>query len=158
MGSYAIRDVKLVNLIDRAERDIQQLKSTQFVGKKVLQTKTTWSSQLIESSDGWGFPLGPPDPPTYQYVYKTVTFKADRQLSPYGRLIFEIYKADKVTKWTGAGGAGVFYYTFYVTDVEDGLLKWGIDIRGPGGSSPMFYVRLGVAGTDSGVITSANVT
>lgn len=152
MGSYAIRDIKLVNILDRAEKDMQQMKSTQYVGKRVLKTKTTWDSELIESSDGWGFPLGPPDPPTYQYVYKVVTFKADRQISPFGRLIFEIYRDDKVTKWTGAGGAGVFGYVFYVTQVNDGLMQWRIDIRGPG--SPRFYVRLGVAGTDSGTIST----
>jgi hypothetical protein len=152
MGSYSIRDIGLVHLLDRAEKDMQQLKSTQFIGKQVLQTKTTWSGELYQSSDGWGFPLGPPDPPTFQYFYKMVTFKADNQTSPHGRLIFKIYEADKVTQITGSGKAGVFYYVFYVTDVDDGLLKWQIDIRGPG--SPKFYVKLGVAATDSGVITT----
>lgn len=153
MGN-SIRDIKLVNLLDRAEKDMTQLKNTQFVGKRVLQTKTTWSGQMLQSMDGRGAGVPPTDPPSFQFVYQTVTFKADKQLSPYGRLIFEIYKADKVTKAGPSDGVGVFYYTFHVTHVDDGTLKWGIDIRGPGGSAPKFYVRLGVAGTDKGVITT----
>lgn len=152
MTSYSIRDVKLVNIIDRAEKDMQQLKSTQFVGNKVLQTKTTWAAQMILSTDLYGVGSPPPNPPVQNYVYQFVTFKADKQTSPYGRLIFEVYKADGVTKITGAGEAGVFYYLFYITEVDDGLLKWRIDIRGPGATK--FYVRLGVAATDNGIITS----
>jgi hypothetical protein len=152
MGTYAIRDIKLVNILDRAEKDMQQFKGSQPAGNRVLKTKTTWAGELLQSMDLWGVGQPSTDPPAQNFVYQNVTFKADRQKSPYGRLIFELYKADKTTKITLGSEAGVFYYNFTVTEVDDGLMKWGIDIRGPGATK--FYVRLGVAATDSGTITA----
>jgi hypothetical protein len=157
MASYSIRDVGIVNKLARAEKDLQELKNRQFVGKKVLATKVS-ESPLILSSDSWGFGVPVTDPPTQQIFYKNITFTADTQLSPYGRLLIEYYDlaGNQILNDSldSSAGARIFYYNFIVTYVDDKTLKWNVDIRGPG--SPKYYVKLVFAGSDTGSFTWVN--
>lgn len=155
MASYSIRDVGIVNKLARAEKDLQELKNRQFVGKRALATKIS-KSPLVLSSDNWGFGLNPAvDPPTQQVVYKIVTFKADTQINPYGRLLIEYYDLagnqildDNINP---SNGARIFNFNFVVTYVDDMTLKWSVDIRGPG--SLKYYVKFVFAGSDTGSLS-----
>jgi len=154
MGSYSIRDASLVKRLERAEKDLQYLKSRQYVGNRVLQTKVSVSDELVISDDLINFVDGSV---VTQTTYKRVTFKADEQLSPYGRLMFEFFEDDQVTE---GESIQVLYYNFIVTQVDDGILQWVVDIRrivqGSILPTDRFYTRFSVAGTDSGHITVDN--
>jgi hypothetical protein len=152
MASYSIRDVKITHLLDRAEKDMMDLKSKQYVGKHVLQTKNSISDVLYKSDDG----ISPDHSTTFKFIYKTVTFKADNQTSPYGRLMMDIYKSDQVTPITNSDNIKILYVYPVVTQVDDGLLKWQVNIQGPNSVTSDFYIRFSVAATDSGVVTADN--
>lgn len=153
MTSYSIKNVGVVEKLDRLEKDMQDLKSRQFVGRKVLATKKVYENKRHLSVDYYGFP---PAAPVGSNVYRTVTYTAATQLNPYARLLIELYdlsgaRIDNLSS-TGSDGPKLFTYNFIVTYVDDQQLKWAVDIRGP--VTPKFYVQFSVAASDVGILTS----
>lgn len=154
MGSYSIKDVSLVNIIDKAEKDLQELKGRQFVGRRVLATKLSKASTRVSSTEysAPGLVNGQPGMiPVGQSIYRRVTFTADNQLNPWGRLILQFYDAANNRK-INPDDPRIYYFTFYVKPVDSKQLEWNVDIRGP--LTPAFYCDFIVAATDSGTVES----
>lgn len=157
MAGPSIKDIKIVSEIDRLEKDMQFMKSRQFVGRKVLVTKISKAGFLVPSHDVWSVG-GPPDPPTAQGLQHEVTFKADTQLNPWGMLQVEFYDSQGqqiVNAGDGITAPGIEDVSPYVTFEDDGMLKWYIGLLAP--VSMPFSVKWVVAATDSGTITSVDV-
>lgn len=154
MGSYSIRDVSIVNQIDRARKDLTSLKSKQYVSRRGLSTKKT-ESQLIQSRT---VNVGVGAEVWIEAIYLRVTFVADSQLSPYGRLAVEFYdSAGNVLE--SDSGVTVMYLNDYVTYVDDKTLQWNLDTRSTGSGTignAKYYARLIVYGTDTGRISWVN--
>lgn len=152
MGSYRIQDVKLVNILDEAEKDLQQMKGTQYVGRTVLATKVSSYNKLVESKD-----VKDPTNPSvtiYSVIDGTITFTAESQINPYGRLIIDFYdlSGNKIVNngVIGQTGQTPSNYNIVVTQVGDGKLAWTIQINGP--STPHFLAKFSVAATDRGTV------
>lgn len=154
MGSYSIKDVSLVNIIDRAEKDLQELKGRQFVGRRVLATKLSTAQGRVISVDYYGVPASAGV--VGSAIYRKVTFTALNQKNPYGRLIIKLFNPDGspiVNVGYGGDFPKVFYFNTIVGYVDDGKLSWNVDIRGP--ANPKFYAEFSVAATDEGTVDSA---
>lgn len=153
MGSYSIKDVSLVNILDRAEQDLQQLKSTQYVGRVVLATKLSFENRLWESQDVNG---AGSSTPVSSDVYRTVTFQAESQTNPYGRLLINFFDFNKQPITSDAAspadGPKLLYYNYIVTQVADGKLQWNVQIRGP--VTPHYFIQFSVVATDYGTVSS----
>lgn len=151
MTSYSIRDIPIVAQIDRARKDLDALKGSQFVSRSGLATNKV-ESQLITSTTVM---IGVPTPQPMEAIYYTVTFHADTQLSPFGRLALEFYDMGD-TRLGSESGIVVYYLNDIVTRVEDGILKWNLDIRTTGVGtigSGKWRVKLIVYATDTGRIS-----
>lgn len=159
MGSYSIRNVGVVNQLDRLEKDMQHMKSRQFVGKRTLATKVTksqfYTSDVIYNFDGQ--PMG-------QGIYENlITFTAEQQLNPYGNLTIEIYdSAGSLQEQDPPEGEGprVRSMHFLPGIVNDGKLYWDVDIAHIttlGTTGTPFKVKFVVAATDAGTITAKDV-
>lgn len=160
MGSYSIRNVGIVNELDRMEKDMQFMKSRQFVGKRTLATKVSKAGYMVLSEDAWfADPVGPPQ---LQAIQREVVFQADSQLNPWGTIIVEFYdlSGNLMTTLSSPRGTlttdypGIHAVKNEVPQVDDGRLTWTVEIQGP--PSPKFYVRWVVAGTDSGIIGTSD--
>ena len=156
MAGPTIRDLKIVRELDRMEKEMQFMKNRQFVGRKVLITKTSKSGFTTPSHDAWYFG-GPPDPPQIQALQHIVTFKADLQLNPWGALRIEIYdnQGRLITNVSGDGSTpGLDQLDQYVPFVDDGTLKWFVGVIGP--VNMPFSVKWVVDATDTGSITTVD--
>ena len=148
MSSYSIRDVSLAKQIDRARKDLDAIKSKQYVSRRGLVTKKT-ESTLIESVTtdiGVGGPL------IREMTYIRITFKADTQLAPYGKLVLEFYDTAG-NQLDTVSGIQVFDFLEYGSPANDGILEWNINVRASGSGSiglNKFYTKLIVYGTDTG--------
>lgn len=156
MTSYSIRDVSVVNQLDRARKDLDALKGSQFISRRGLATVKT-ESQLIESQTvnvGIGTIL------MREIVYIKVEFRADYQVSPYGRIALEFYDSSG-RLLDSDSGIVVYYLNEIVTRVDDGILQWNVDTRSSGMGTigtQKYYCKVIVYGTDSGRITWRNVS
>ncbi len=126
MGSYSIRNVGIVNELDRMEKEMQFMKTRQFVGRKTLATKVSKAGVKILSQDAWfNQPIGAPQ---LQALQHEVTFKADRQTSPYGVLMVEFYDISENLIVNASSstndGPGIANIYNIITYVDDGTLKW----------------------------------
>ena len=154
MGSYSIRDVSIVNQIDRARKDLTSLKSKQYVSRRGLSTKKT-ESQLVQSRT---VNVGVVSEVWIEVIFLRVTFVADSQVSPFGRLAVEFYDSAGNILDTDSG-VTVWYLNDYVTYVDDKTLQWNLDTRSTGSGtigSGKYYAKLIVYGTDTGRISWAN--
>lgn len=154
MSVYSIKDIKLVNILERAEKDLQEMKQTQFVGRRVLATKISLFNKLVESVDFYGVP---PTTPVGSAVNGIITFTAESQVNPYGRLILDFYdiNGQKIVNpgVIGLTGQTPSNYNIVVTQVDDGKLSWTVQINGP---PTHFFVRFSVAATDRGTVVFTN--
>ena len=151
MGSYSIRDVSLVKQLDRARKDLDSLKGSQFVSRRGLATKKM-ESQLIESKTT---NVSQGTPVYVETLYLRVTFIADFQVSPFGRLGLEFYDSSG-RRLDSDSGISVLYLNDIVTRVDDGTLEWNLDVRTAAGGTignAKWYARLVVYATDTGRIT-----
>lgn len=150
MTSYSIRDASVVKQIDRARKDLDALKGSQFISRSGLATKKT-ESQLVMSETvnvATGSVL------LRDVIFQHVTFIADSQVSPFGRLALEFYDAAG-NKLDSDSGIIVLYLNDIVTYVDDGTLKWNLDVRASGIGTigtAKYWVKLIVYATDSGRI------
>lgn len=151
MTSYSIRDVSIVNQLDRARKDLDSIKNSQFISRAGLATKKT-ESQLI-TSETVNVAIG--GTLLRDIIYLEVSFLADSQVSPYGRLALEFY--DMAGNLLDSdSGIAVLYLNMIVTRVDDGTLKWNLDVRCSGAGTiglQKYRVKLIVYATDSGRIT-----
>lgn len=154
MASYSIRDLSIINLLDRARKDLDELKNKQFVSRRGLATKKT-ESQLIESESVY---FAPADTTRRENLYIEITFHAESQLSPYGRLALEFYDSSG-NRLGSESDIRVMTLVDNVTRVDDGILKWSIDVRSFGSGTigyNKFYTKIIVYGTDNGRISWVN--
>jgi len=161
MGSYSIKDVNLVNMIDKATKDLQELKGRQFVGRRVLATKISAANGRVQAEiynglSGFDAAGNPTFSPQGRAIYRRVTFTALTQTNPYGRLTMKFFNPDGtqiVNKGFGGDYPKVFYFNIIVGYIGDSKLTWNVDIRGP--LSPGFSAEFTVAATDEGTVESA---
>lgn len=154
MGSYSIRDVGLVNQLDRMEKEMAFMKGRQFIGKKTLATKVSKAGFKTLSNDAWYFEQT--GPPQLQALQQEITFKADRQLNPYGVLLVEFYdiNGNLLTNTAdGVNGPSIDYIYKFMPNLDDGKLKWEIGTMAP--ATFKYYVRYVVSATDSGTIAAS---
>lgn len=154
MGSYSIRDVGLVNRLERMEKDMAQMKNRQFVGKKTLATYTTKLSTMLLSNDAWYFdPVGPPQ---LQALEHDVTFEANEQLNPYGVLTAEFYDlgGQLIVNTDSQSGPVIDSLYILLTAPDSKRLKWRIQVVGP--AAPKWYVKYVVNATDKGVVGTSD--
>jgi len=151
MSSYSIRDVSLAKQIDRARKDLDAIKSKQYVSRRGLVTKKTESALIpsVTANIGTGAPL------IREILFIRIQFKADTQPSPYGKLALEFYDASG-NKLDTEAGLQVFYMNEYPNAPDSGLMEWNIDVRASGSGTiglSKFYTKLIVYGTDTGRIS-----
>ena len=154
MGSYSIRDVSIVKQLDKGRKDLDSFKNSQFVSRRVLATRKI-ISQKVKSRTvnvAVGTIL------LRDIIYLEVTFKADYQEAPFGRLTLEFYdESDRLLD--SDSGIIVLYLNDLEVGVNDGLLRWNLDVRASGtgtiGTAP-YYVKLIVYATDTGRISWKN--
>lgn len=156
MGSYSIRNVGIVNELDRLEKDMQFMKSRQFIGKKTLATKSSksqfYTSSVIYHVDGQ--PMG------QAIIENLVTFTADQQLNPFGVLTIEIYDINgnlQENDPVDESGPRLRSMNFLPGIVNDKKLRWDIDlphIAPLGSTGTPFKVKFVVSSTDSGTISA----
>lgn len=153
MGSYSIRNVGLVNQLDRMEKEAAFMKNRQRIGKRTLATKISKAGIMTLSNDAWyNEQVGPPQ---LQALQQEITFKADKQLNPYGVLLVEFYDINKnlITTPSDSGTPSIDYIYKFMPNLNDGKLKWEIGTIAP--PTYKYYVRYVVSATDSGTIASS---
>lgn len=153
MANYAIRDISIVREIDRARKDLNSLKSSQYISRKGLATKKTESTPILSKTIA-----APSGTATMEVLYLSIQFVADNQVSPYGRLALELY--DQYNNLLDSNsGVAVLYLNEVVTQIDDGLLEWNIHVRSRGEGSiddQKYYIKLIVYATDTGRIKWIN--
>lgn len=153
MANYAIRDISIVREIDRARKDLNSLKSSQYISRKGLATKKTESTPILSKTIA-----APSGTATMEVLYLSIQFVADNQVSPYGRLALELY--DQYNNLLDSNsGVTVLYLNEVVTQIDDGLLEWNIHVRSRGEGSiddQKYYIKLIVYATDTGRIKWIN--
>lgn len=145
MGSYSIRDINIVKRLDKAEKDLQYLKNRQFIGGKTLITHIVesafYKSEVAVSIDGSN---------ELQAMYGHFVFTADNQDDPYGRIVIESYKPDKVT----IDDEPNLLYFFLVPELSGtGRVRYHVDLRGPTaalGTTIPYYTKATFYGSDTG--------
>lgn len=151
MTSYSIRDISIVKQIDDAEKALAALKTKQYVSRRVLATKKIESQKILSQTANVAFP----GPLLREVTELRVTFKADNQVSPYGRLNLEFYDLSG-NLLDSDSGIQVFYLNDIVTYVDDGTLMWNLDARANGSGTiglAKYYCKLIVYATDTGRIS-----
>lgn len=143
MSAYESRESNILIDLARAKADMLSLKNAQRSGGDVLITKVS-DSPLYYSEPFYG--VGSPTE-TNQILYKTVVFKADRQTSPFGKI--------NIILTNNNSNQRVFALVFQPTEVNDGILKWTIEIR----ANPyvQFSAKYRVSASDSGTVIAGPV-
>lgn len=155
MARYSIREATMVDQLDRLEKDMQSMKSLQYVGRGVLTTKLSEPTPKILSSDGFDFSI--PPVLSYQAVSGKITFTADKQLNPYARLVVENFDLSgnqySLDGFNSATDPGLDTYEFVVGHVDDGMMEWRVIVSRFATPTVRFYTRFRVAATDSGTVS-----
>lgn len=149
MGSYTVRDQGILQQINRAQRDIEELKNLQFIGSNNLKTYVN-DSALVTSAEliQMGVYIA-------EYMYKRITFDAANQTSPFGRLAIDLRIGSPTNPAGDGSGLTIASYQFVPTTVGDGRLVWEVDLRGPTGIK--FYAVFKVTASDYGTVSVADV-
>lgn len=159
MSSYAIRDVKVVNQLERLEKDMLNMKNRQHIGGRTLATKIT-SSRLYASRTIYNFD----GPPIGQGLYENlIEFVAESQLNPYGSLTIELFDmaGNRIsTSATVTTGPMIRRLIMLPGNAPgDRTLRWDVDIAHVSGlntTGTPFQVLFTVAATDTGVVTATD--
>lgn len=156
MAGYSIREMPLVNKIDRAEKDLFALKSRQGVGGRTLATSITHGNNL--KSDYQVDPFSGTQETYYKYGF--IRFISDNQLNPYGQLYIDFIRSDGQTPFPISGDdTPRMWYFFQIPQEPDSrTCLWRIDARYSGniGTKSHFFLRPTVAATDTGGIEWIN--
>lgn len=146
MVSYSVRDRSLIQAMDRAARDLEQMKQLQRIGSTNLATHVS-ESTLITSEPFYdpasGILVG-------ENMYVAIEFTATNQSSPFGRLALDLRYGTPTTPAT-EGQIGIFGYLFTPTSVGDRKLRWEVDLRS-GVVGVKFYAIFKVAASDYGSV------
>lgn len=141
MAQFSVRDISLVNRLDRARKDFNAIKSAQFYGGNQMAIKET-STPIIASVDDIFDNVYYGD-----VIFGEVTFTAKNQSDPIGKLIIDLRSGSPTTPDTG--NVSVLYYVINPPIANSGKLTWGVDIRSAGNFWAVFKVLSSNEGTIS---------
>lgn len=138
MTKFSVRDIDLVNELDRSKKDFAAIKSAQYYGGTQLRMRETVTD--IQASEN--------DVMAGEVIYKRIVFTAKNQKNPIGKLLIDPRVGSPTTPDT-AGDVSVLYYVPIPTLPDTSQLVWEVDIRA--GSTP-FWVEFTVLSSDDGTI------
>lgn len=149
MVSYSIRDINIVNKLDRAEKDLFSLKSRQGVGGRTLATKVITGAKLKST-----YVTDVSGTSDQQYFVGYCVFRSDSQLNPHANLYLNFYEADGTTKYLPGDGPALFAFYPVPQDVDSHTYVWYLSVskNDPLGTFDHFYIEPVVAATDTGSI------
>lgn len=140
MAQFSVRDISLVNRLDRARKDFNAIKSAQFYGGSQMVTKESITPIIASKDDIF-------DNVYYgDMIFGEITFTAKNQSDPIGKLLIDLRVGSPTTPDTG-GAASVLYYVINPPIAHSGKLTWGVDIRSAGNFWAVFKVLSSNEGT-----------
>lgn len=147
MGNYSVRDISLVKDMDRAKKDLEDIKAAQLYGTKQMVIQET-AEGPVQSADyvfiGSYY---------YDFIYKKVEFYADHQLNPVGKLLLDFRYPNSTTP-APDGVITVMYYVPIIQPANSGKLVWKVDIRG---GTADFWCIFKVVSSDTGRIVITGI-
>lgn len=156
MTSYPIRDISLARKVERMKKDLQQMKSLQYVGRRLLATKRVESNMVLSHNTL----VGANGDITIQAMYYYITFKAQSQLNPYARLTMQFYNSNNEPVDNDFGLA-VLEVQEVDAEVDNRIIRWRINVQKTSPSGPdntPFRAKMIVYATDDGTISNRRVS